>query len=71
MKPKTRTLLGASVAFLLIVAVNAEAQDDHKEKWTGRLEDGTVLTKDSLDQILNKHKQWRLGHGKQGQGPTC
>ena len=62
-----RSLTGV-VAFIALLAVSSANSQDHSiEKWTGRLRDGTILTRDSLDHIIKEHERWISSNGKRGQ----
>lgn len=68
MKFLFRTLAFTLVCILFFHVILASSQEkQEKNAWTGKLRDGTVITKEDLDKIVTGHKKWIETDGKEGQ----
>jgi hypothetical protein len=59
MKYLVRISAPTLILLLFLQVLPASGQEKQREKpWTGKLEDGTVITKQYLAKILAEHKKW-------------
>jgi hypothetical protein len=60
-------ILAITVAcILLVLSPPTSGQDQKTTEWTGKLRDGTTLSKEDLTKILMKHRKWATTNHKQG-----
>jgi uncharacterized protein YjbI with pentapeptide repeats len=57
----------ALICLMLVQVLPVSPQQEQQQKdWTGKLSDGTVITKRQMDNILEEHKKWVESEGREG-----